>query len=212
MGRTTESEVLTMARILAAKILKRPTLVITVISFALGAPAALAAPNFSLMYDRGTWKHWTDEDGDCRNTRAELLIDRSIGKIIYSSYKKCAVKGGAWMDFYTGIKLTEAKDVDIDHIVALKFAHGHGGDQWPSAKKRAFANDPLNLAITAKKINRSKGDKGPDEWRPPNPGLVCSYAQSFRKVANKYGLKLIPTETAALMSQLKSCATRLRDR
>ena len=43
-------------------------------------------------YDRDDWRHWIDEDGDCKNTRHEVLIEESRAAITYKSDRECQVK------------------------------------------------------------------------------------------------------------------------
>ena len=42
-------------------------------------------------YDRGDWDHWTDEDGDCRNTRHEVLVAESQTPVTYREERGCRV-------------------------------------------------------------------------------------------------------------------------
>lgn len=167
--------------------------------------AVLSEPLYSQMYERASWRHWIDQDGDCQNTRAEVLISNSIKPVVFGGYKKCVVIGGAWYDFYSGETLSNPTMIDIDHIVSLKFAHGHGGDKWSRSEKMSFANDLQNLAITSKSINRRKGDKSPGEWRLPNLKISCRYTKRFKAVVEMYGLQLIAAEKRALAHEIRKC-------
>ena len=77
-----------------------------------------------------------------RTRRAEILIRDSQTKV---SFDGCRVVSGLWNLPYSGGSTTSASQIDIDHIIPLKWAHGHGGDRWSSERKKAFANDPDNL-------------------------------------------------------------------
>ena len=149
--------------------------------------------SYSTLYDRDDWGGWIDEDGDCQNTRAEILIRDSQTQV---SFDGCRVVSGLWNQPYSGGSTTSASKIDIDHIIPLKWAHGHGGDRWSSARKQAFANDPDNLLATAYSANRSKGAKGPDEWMPAIN--KCSYAQRWDRLVEKYGLVTTTGEIAAI--------------
>ena len=61
-----------------------------------------------LTYDRSTWKHWEDFDGDCQNTRHELLIASSEVPVTFTSPTGCTVSTGQWLDPYTGDTYTLA--------------------------------------------------------------------------------------------------------
>ena len=149
--------------------------------------------SYSTLYDRNDWGGWIDEDGDCQNTRAEILIRDSQAEV---SFDGCRVVSGLWKLPYSGGSTTSASQIDIDHIIPLKWAHGHGGDRWSDAKKKAFANDPENLMATSSSANRSKGAKGPDEWMPAINR--CSYAQRWEELIEKYGLVTTSREMVAI--------------
>ena len=95
---------------------------------------------FSTLYDRSDWPHWLDDDKDCQNTRHEILIQTSTKPVEFKTENECNVLSGEWYDPYSGDTFTISKDLDLDHIVPLKFAHGHGGDKWSREHKAMFAN------------------------------------------------------------------------
>ena len=155
--------------------------------------AAVTGRSYSTLYHRDAWGGWIDEDGDCQNTRAEILIRDSQTDV---SLDGCRVVSGLWNLPYWGGTATQASQMDIDHIIPLKWAHGHGGGRWSDAKKRTFANDPDNLLATFYSANRSKGAKGPGQWIPAIN--KCSYAQRWERLIGKYGLVTTTGEMAAI--------------
>ena len=152
-------------------------------------PSVSKSPPLKLKsYRREDWPHWIDENGDCQNTRAEILIRDNVGQLKFKRNKQCNVSWGKWVCPYTGKVLIKASDVDIDHVVSLAYAHRHGGADWPRAKKRQFANDPENLLAVADAVNQEKGDKGPSEWMPPQKEYWTEYLRRWRTILTKYGL------------------------
>jgi len=155
--------------------------------------AEVTSCSYARLYNRDDWGGWIDEDGDCQDTRAEILIRDSQTKVVFDG---CRVVDGLWDLPYEGGSITNASQIDIDHIIPLKWAHGHGADKWSAAKKRAFANDPDNLLATSSSANRSKGAKGPDQWMPI--ANKCSYAQRWEVLIEKYRLVTTTGEMAAI--------------
>lgn len=137
-------------------------------------------------------------DGDCQDTRSEILQRDNVGIIKWKRNKPCNVSWGRWICPYTGKVLTKASDVDVDHIVPLAHAHTHGGAGWSRETKRRFANDPLNLLAVEDDINQAKSDKAPDEWKPPLTHYWAEYARRWRAIKQKYGLYISPEEETAL--------------
>jgi hypothetical protein len=159
-------------------------------------------------YDRDDWKHWTDKDSDCQNTRHEVLIEESLKKVAFKGGKKCQVATGEWLDPYTGITVTDATKLDVDHMVPLKNAHDSGGWKWAKDRKAAFANemgyaDHL-IAVTAS-ANRKKGAKGPEGSKPANQDYWCDYAVDWVQIKVDWELSATMTEWAALQDMLKTC-------
>lgn len=182
-------------------------LVFLSLSFSFHAVEAntLKQGSFSGLYNRADWKHWIDADGDCQNTRAEVLIKQSMGRVVYTTGKRCSVKAGAWLDPYSGQSYSQASDLDIDHVVPLSWANGHGGSVWSKYQKRKFANDTSNLIAVSRKLNRVKGDKGPDEWLPPRHEYRCEYLDRFTSIVAKYRLAYAPSEKRVIDRMKKAC-------
>jgi len=93
---------------------------------------------YSRVYNRKYWPHWVDTDGDCQNTRQELLIAASKVPVQFKDHRRCTVRQGKWVGVYTGQTFTSASDLDIDHVVPLAHAHRHGADRWTRAQRRVF--------------------------------------------------------------------------
>lgn len=148
-------------------------------------------------YDRKTWKHWIDEDKNCLNTRQEILKKRSKIPVVFTK-SGCSVKSGQWEDYYYPEVLTDAKRIDIDHLVPLKHANNSGGDIWTKDKKQEFANDSENLVITNLKYNRQKGSQGIDTWLPSNKDYACKYMKDWVHIKTKYNLSFSSEEQKSI--------------
>ena len=120
----------------------------------------------------------------------------------------CQVAVGEWYDPYSDETFVDSSALDLDHIVPLKFAHGHGGDKWSRDKRQVFANDPNNLLLVKASLNRQKGAKGLDEWLPPNHAYRCEYIERFMDIVDEYSLTLIPTERRVINKMQKACAKK----
>jgi hypothetical protein len=110
---------------------------------------------------------------------------------------------GRWNDPYTGKIFSNARDLDIDHMVPLAWAHAHGADQWDAAQRRKFANDPINLFAVEASANRAKGAKGPLDWLPPDAAYRCEYITRFHRIVLTYKLSYSASE-ASNMDRLRS--------
>ncbi|EQC47553.1 HNH endonuclease [Bacteriovorax sp. Seq25_V] len=140
-------------------------------------------------YSRDLFGGWIDSDSDCQDTRAEILISRSLEKVFLDK-KGCNVTEGLWNDFYYDEILTKASEIDIDHVVPLKEAHERVDKKWSREQRVKFANDPENLVITNLSYNRQKGSKSPLEWLPVNKAYACKYVTRWIYIKNKYAIPL----------------------
>lgn len=149
---------------------------------------APARPTASSGYERSKFGHgWDDADGDCQDSRAEALITASTTTVRFADERRCRVVTGRWISMFTGNVIQNAGDIDIDHVVPLKWAWDHGANSWTKAKREKFANDPVNLIPVEASLNRSKGAQGPEDWMPPSG--KCQYVSRFVRIVKVYGLK-----------------------
>ena len=157
----------------------------------------------SVPYNRKDYKHWIAIQGACDTREMALVRD---GSDVVTDPSTCKVTSGSWVDPYSGETFTDAKKMDIDHLIPLQYAHQHGGASWDAAKKQAYANDLDTVLLTVSaRENRSKGASGPGEYMPPLKSYRCEYSQRWVAVSEKYGLTVGKADRQALNSGLSSC-------
>jgi hypothetical protein len=173
------------------------------------SPAAPSPVETIPPYDRAEWPHWIDADGDCQDTRQEVLIEESLAAVAYADARHCRVVAGLWRDAYTGVVYTDPAVLDVDHLVPLANAHATGGWQWPLEQRRGYANDlldPRHLIAVHQSVNRQKGAQTPATWRPPDAAAWCSYGRAWTGVKTRWGLAADPAEKAALAELQATCS------
>lgn len=171
------------------------------------------ASEVNVGYDRtkyfGSWK---DANGDCQNTRAEVLLAETKSTASYTTSRRCTVARGKWVTNWDNRTYYSASDVQIDHLVPVHEAWGSGARYWSQARRIAFFNDlsdyrSLNAQTSA--LNASKGASGPEKWMPPKNR--CRYIADWVAVKIRWGLRVDTYERAALIRYADSCpATTLR--
>ncbi|MET8703322.1 HNH endonuclease family protein [Kitasatospora sp. NPDC004723] len=162
------------------------------------------APHSMDGYSREKFPHWIKISGEC-DTR-ETVLARDGENVVQDEL--CRAVSGTWVSPYDDKTFTDAKALDIDHVVPLAAAWRSGADGWTTTKRRAFANDLQHsqlIAVSAAS-NRSKGDKSPDSWRPPAIGYWCTYSRAWTDTKHVYGLSVTEPEKAALVEMLDTCA------
>lgn len=179
---------------------------ILIIFYLLSVSHGVPVEEYQVGYERYAWlRNWDDEDGDCLNTRQEVLIQESL---VTASVQGCKVVGGLWYDHYTDAYFTDPSDLDTDHLVPLKEAYESGGYRWSSEEKRKYSNDsqhPEHLIMVSKSANRSKGAKSPDEWMPPNAKFHCAYLSMWFTIKSRYHLSMDTEELEFVTNSLKLC-------
>ncbi len=159
----------------------------------------------STPYRRDLYHHWIDEDGDGCDTRREVLRQESVVPMT-----DCRQSAGEWTSVYDGGSVQLARQLDIDHVVALAEAHRSGADRWDDRRRTAFANDlgsPWSLVAVTASSNRSKSDRDPARWTPSTQSGRCFLAQATVITKWRWALSVDRDELNALRRELKQCSS-----
>lgn len=174
------------------------------------AGLTVAASGTMSDYDRDAqFGEWIDADGDCQDTRQEVLA-RDLDQVV--SADGCTVDSGVLdPDPYTAttIEFTRgvatSADVQIDHVVAAGNAWISGARNLSQEQRVAFYNDPLNLLAVDGPTNGAKSDAAAHEWLPPNTDFHCPYVAIQIAVKAKYELSVTAPEKTAMTDVLTDC-------
>jgi len=159
-------------------------------------------------YDRDLFGYPMSFGGGC-DTRAVVLQRDSLSPAQVDP-AGCTVVAGDWYSVYDGVTTDQPRDLEIDHVVALKEAWDSGAWQWGIATLEAFANDVTDLrtlrAVTSH-TNQSKSDRDPSNWLPPDADDVCRYVGDWVAIKARWHLQMDTSEFGRLRNVLRGpCA------
>ena len=165
-------------------------------------------------YSRDLFPHWSDaqtygwtlpagtpDPGSC-DARDAALIRDGRDEMVSDG---CYVERGRWFDPYTGGTYYSPSDIDVDHVVPLANAWRSGAASWTTARRERFANVPLDLLSVEDNANASKGDKGPEAWKPPRSAYHCAYSKKWISIRHYWSLSVTSAEKSALKQMLGTC-------
>jgi hypothetical protein len=154
-------------------------------------------------YSRDKFPHWIEQGHGC-DTRDVVLEHQGSG---VHANSRCTITSGQWTSPYDGKSYTDPQKLQVDHLVPLANAWRSGAGTWTDAKRQDFANDLTRPQLVAVSLtqNRAKGDQDPAQWKPPNRGYWCQYAQNWIAVKHFWALTVTAAEKAALTDMLGTC-------
>ncbi|MFL5896997.1 MAG: DUF1524 domain-containing protein [Solirubrobacterales bacterium] len=96
--------------------------------------------------------------------------------------------------------MTSKSRADIDHIAPLATAWRSGATRWSRKPRRGFANDLKDLQVIAVSgsSNRSMGDNGPVDWKPPWRKAWCLYSRWWVQAKRHWHLTVVRAERREL--------------
>jgi hypothetical protein len=98
--------------------------------------------------------------------------------------------------------------MDVDHMVPLPEAWGSGASQWTAARREAYANDLADaraLVAVSAAAHRSKADRDPAQWLPPNPKAACRCVIEWTAVKLRWNLTVDTEERDSLSRLAEAC-------
>ena len=166
-------------------------------------------------YDRAAFgQAWADVDRNGCDTRNDVLRRDLRPFVVKPGTGGCVVLSGTLHDPYSGTTIAFVRGastsgaVQIDHVVALSDAWQKGAQQLSPLRRKALANDLLNLLAVDGPTNQRKSDGDAATWLPPDKPYRCSYAARQIAVKAKYGLWVTSAERDALARILATCPSQ----
>lgn len=159
-------------------------------------------------YDRASFAWREDLDRNGCDTRNDVLRRDLTTVQIRPGTGGCVVESGELKSPYsTAVVCFRRADssIDIDHVVALSDAWRSGAASWEPARRRQFANDPLNLLAVESSLNQEKGDRNAADWLPSPRGQRCGYVARQVAVKHAYQLTVTNDERRAMVAALSHC-------
>ncbi len=163
-------------------------------------------------YDRDLFgQRWADTNRNGCDTRNDILARDLTEATFKPGTRDCVVLTGVLPDPYTAAEVPFVRGegtsdlVPIDHVIPLSWAWQNGADEWDTATREQFANDPINLQATTREQNTSKSDRGPAEWLPAAETYRCAYIARFVLIAATYALTISAADASAAATVIDRC-------
>ncbi len=159
---------------------------------------------------------WIDDPKtpECFETRALVLMRDSLSEVQMSSANPCKVYSGEWNDPYGGANLKLAREIEIDHVVALKNAYDSGAWSWDFKQRCLFANFmgfDYHLISSASSENKAKSDRGPEGWMPSDKSYACQHLQNWLAIKFIWNLNMTLIEAQAIEMEIEKNRCQIKD-
>jgi hypothetical protein len=157
-------------------------------------------------YQRDLFDHWSDTNGSGCTARQDALGAQAIGLVQRDIVRPCVIIEGDWYSLFDGVTHSGSpSEVDVDHVVALAEAWDSGAEDWSIAKRRQFANDPLNLLVVTRRSNQNKADLDAGSWMPERGDAWCITAAMMVLTKLRYAMTIDAAEQRGLIRMARRC-------
>lgn len=160
-------------------------------------------------WSRSRFGSWTDADGDCQDTRAEVLVAESRVRPRFAGDLRCVVAAGRWRSTYDSTTVGLATRTRTVATVPLREAWQSGARGWTATRRAALANDlrdPRTLRVVSATGALRRAEREVTEWLPR---ARCGYAADWVAVKLRWGLSVDRAERRLLRSVAADCSVRL---
>ncbi len=159
-----------------------------------------APEKYSRPYHFGAWVD-DPRTPDCFDVRALILMRDSQTRVQMSDVSPCKVFSGSWKDPYGGATWKLAREIEIDHVVALKNAYSSGAWAWDYQHRCLFANFTgfdKHLLSSSSTENKQKSDRGPEGWMPSREDYSCQHLHNWLAIKYIWNLTMTVVEAEAI--------------
>jgi hypothetical protein len=161
-------------------------------------------------YSRELFEHWVVVDASGCTVRHKVLRAQATAVAPLGSPSggglPCVVFEGDWELLFDGSRhVGLASEIDVDHVVALAEAWDSGAWDWTPLRRQTFANDPLNLIVADRQVNKDKADLDAAEWSPSDRRAHCITAAKIALTKLRYELSVDAAERRSLIAMAGSC-------
>ena len=162
-------------------------------------------------YSQADWPYPIDQNEDCQDTTAEVLIRDSHTE----TSDECIIQTGLWTDAYAAADKSSVTQGDItttngslmrtDPVIALNNAHDSGAWQWSARCKKAFTNDlsyTEHLWAVPKSARDTRASQNITEWLPTDQ---CAFLKAHVTIKGRWGLTVSPDELRSIFEHKDTC-------
>jgi hypothetical protein len=99
-----------------------------------------------------------------------------------------------------------ARDMEIDHVVALKNAYDSGAFNWDYQHRCLYANFlgyENHLVSASSAENNAKSDHGPEDWMPSDSQYACQHLQNWLVIKFTWKLNMSQAEATAIENEIE---------
>ena len=132
----------------------------------------------------------------------------SFTAVAFKTDTRCRVATGERLTPYSNTVVTDPSKLDVDHMVPLSNAYDSGAWNWSAERREHYANylgDPQHLIAVTASANRSKGARGPQDWKPEDRTYWCRYATDWITIKDTWDLTVTQHEYDALVEMATTC-------